>query len=799
MPLHRLPHHRRCRAQRGDRTEGHAVTAPSDTPVRPAAGAVGRSIPRPDADAKVRGAAVYAVDLAEAGLLHAAVLRAEIAAARIVRLDTRAAAAMPGVHVVVTGADAPALSGMLVVKDQTVFAIDTVRYAGEPIAAVAADTPAQAAAALAAVELELEPLDPVVDLHAAVAPGTRLVHPDWATYEAPVAGFRGGNVAWESRLEKGTDEEWAAAFATAHRVISDEFRVPRQHQTPIEPHACVATYTSGRFTVHTSTQFPHSVRTRTAELLGVRPSAVRVVVPTVGGGFGGKLDAMLEPIACLLARRAGRPVRLVNTREEELATAGPRENAILRLRTAVDAGGRILAQEADILTDNGANSSGETLICAGLPALVLGSTYRIPLARYRTRVAYTTTPPTAAFRGVGGPYVVFAQEAHLDHVAREAGVDRLELRLRNVLAAGEAMINGQELDDTILVQALESVQRRVSWTRSTTEATSRRLRGTAVVPLTWLTNPGPGEASVALSEDGTVLVSTAATEIGTGAVQTGVRQIVAERLGIDVDDVLVANPDTDTAGFDNGAQGSRTTYGAGNAAGQAAGELREQILHTAAGMLEAAEADLEIVGDRVRVVGSPGASVALSAVSRAAMWSGGPLSATGRFVSPPPEFDAGCMIGALFTTINATSSHAHAAEVEVDPDTGEVTILRYVVAQDVGRAVNPAMIAGQVNGGVTQGLGYALYEDLRIGPDGRVLDRDLETYRIPTALDVPPIDLEILENPLRNGPYGAKGVAEPPIVPVAAVVACAVADAIGAPLTELPLTPFAVLAALRQR
>jgi CO/xanthine dehydrogenase Mo-binding subunit len=774
------------------------VTALSEPAARavPATGAVGRSIPRPDAEAKVRGAAVYTVDLAEAGMLHAAVLRAELSAARITRLDTSAAAGLPGVHAVVTGADAPALSGMLVVKDQTVFAIDTVRYAGEPIAAVAAETPEQAAAALAAIELELEPLDPVVDLDAAVAPDARLIHPGWADYAAPVDGFRSGNIAWDARLEKGTDEEWSAAFAAAHRVVSDEFRVPRQHQTPLEPHACVARYTTGRYTVHTSTQFPHSVRSRTAELLGIRPSAVRVLVPTVGGGFGGKLDAMLEPMACLLARRSGRPVRLVNSRAEELATAGPRENAVLRLRTAVDAEGRILAQEADVLTDNGANSSGETVICAGLPALALGSTYRIPLARYRTRVVYTNTAPTAAFRGVGGPYVVFAQESHLDHVARALGVDRRELRLRNVLRPGEAMVNGQALDDPILIEALESVERRAPWDRER-PATPGKLRGKAVVPLTWLTNPGPGEASVSLSDDGTVLVTTAATEIGTGAIQTGVRQIVAERLGVHVDDVLVSTPDTDAAGFDNGAQGSRTTYGAGNAAGEAAGELREQILRTAADMLEAAETDLEIAGDVVQVAGSPGASVTLAAVSAAAMWSSGPLSATGRFVAQPPEFDAGCVIGGLFSTINATSSHAHAAEVEVDPDTGEVTVLTYVVAQDVGRAINPAMIVGQVNGAVAQGVGYALYEDLRIGPDGRVLDRNLETYRIPTALDVPPIDLEILENPLPTGPYGAKGVAEPPIVPVAAVLACAVSDAIGVTVTDLPLSPFAVLAALR--
>jgi CO/xanthine dehydrogenase Mo-binding subunit len=754
--------------------------------------AIGRSLPRPDAADKVRGAAVYTPDLVEAGLLHAAVLRAGLPAARITRLDTTVAAAMPGVHAVVTGADAPHRSGMLVIKDQTVFAIDVIRYVGEPVAAVAAETPAQAAAALAAIELDVEPLEPVLDLDAALT--GRVIHPDWASYEAP-EGTRGGNVAWDCGLVTGTDAEWAAAFAGAHRVVEGEFRVPRQGQTPIEPHACVARFAGGRYVVHTSTQFPHSVRTRTAELLGLRASAVRVLVPTVGGGFGGKLDAILEPIACLLARRSGRPVRLVNTRAEELATTGPRENAVLRLRTAVDAEGRILAQEADCLLDNGANSSGETVICGGLPPLALGATYRIPLARYRSRVLYTNTPPTAAFRGVGGPYVVFAQESHLDDIAREIGVDRRALRLRNVLHAGEKMINGQVLGDAMLVEALESVERRAPWDRPA--ASPGKLRGRAVVPLTWLTNPGPAEASVSLSDDGTILVTTNATEIGTGAVQTGIRQIVAERLGVPVEDVVVSTPDTDAGGFDNGAQGSRTTYGSGAAALSAATELREQILRTAAAMLEAAEADLEIVDGTVQVAGSPGATVALAAVSAAAMWSTGPLSASGRFVSPAPEFDAGCLVGSLFTTINGTSSHAHTADVEVDPATGEVTVLSYAIAQDVGRAINPAMIRGQVHGGVAQGVGYALYEDLRIGPDGRVLDDSLETYRVPTALDVPPIDLEILESPGSNGPYGVKGAAEPPIVPVAAVIACAVSDALGRTLDTLPLTPFTVLEALR--
>lgn len=757
-------------------------------------GTIGRRVRRADGDAKVRGTSIYGMDHVEAGMLHAAVRRADVPAARIVRMDTSKAAGMPGVHAVITAADAPGRSGMLVVKDQTIFADGEVRYVGEPLAAVAAATAEQAAAAAAAIEVELEPLEPVLDLDTVLDEGTRLIHPDWESYDTFVPGPRGGNLAWEAQADRGDVD---AAFAAAHRVVTDEFRVPRQHQSPIEPHAAVARYDQGRYVVHTPSQFPYLVRARVAELLGVRPSAVRIVVPTIGGGFGGKLDALLEPLACVLARRAGRPVRVLNDRADEFRTAGPRENAVVRLRTAVDAEGRILAQDGHVVADNGANSSGETVACAGVAPLVLGGTYRIPAARYRSQVVYTNTPPTAAFRGVNGVYCVHAQELHLDHIARELGLDRREFRLRNVLRRGDEMVNGQVLEDAFLVEALESVERRAPWAQLTTS--SRPLRGVAVVPLTWITNPGPAEAAVRLAEDGTVMLTCAGAEIGSGAVATGVRQIVAEQLGVAVDDVLVATPDTDTGGYDHGAQGSRTTYGMGNAANDAANQVREQILRTAAGLLEADESDLELTDGTVTVAGAPDTAITLAAVAGAAMWSGGPISATGRFVAPPVPFDASCLTGALFTHFTAASYHAHLAEVEVDPDTGHVRVLRYVVAQDVGRAINPTMIEGQVHGGVAQGLGYALFEELRIDDGGRVLDTGLETYRLPTALDVPPIDLEILENPCESGPFGAKGAAEPSILPVAAVIACAVADALGRPIQELPLSPFRVLETMGAR
>lgn len=747
---------------------------------------------RADGEAKVRGTAVFGMDYTEPGALHAAVLRAEVPAGRILRLDTTRAASMPGVWAVACAGDTPGLSGMGVL-DQRAFADGVIRYAGEPIAAVAAETPAQVQAALAAIELVVEPLEPVFDLESALLPETRLIHPGWESYEQTMPAPRHGNLVWQASMERGDVD---AIFAGAEIIVEDTYRVPRQHQSSIEPHAVVARFEQGRYIVHTPSQFPYMVRSRTAELLGVRPSQVRVVVPTVGGGFGGKLDAMLEPLACALARKAGRPVRLVNSRAEEMATAGPRENAVVRLRTAVSREGEILAQAADVLADNGANCSGETTGCANIPGMVFGSVYRIPNARYRTKVVYTNTPPTAAFRGVNAPYCVFAREMHLDHIARVVGMDRREIRMRNLIEAGDAMVNGQVLDDAVLGEAMSTVDDLVA--AQERPAGRSPLRGTATVPLTWITNPGPAATAVKLEDDGTVMVTSGAAEIGTGAVATGVRQIVADELGVPFDRVIVTGPDTDASGYDHGAQGSRTTVGMGSAALDASRKVRQQVLDVAAGMLEADAADLELADGAVRVAGVPDMTVSLAAVAGAALFSRGPIGASGTFAAPPIPFDSGCMVGAMFTTFFAATYHAHFAEVEVDPETGRVTVLRYAVAQDVGRAINPQMIEGQIHGGVVQGIGYALYENLRV-ENGVVLDNGFESYRLPTALDAPPIGIELIENPYPHGPLGAKGVAEPPIVPVAAVIACAVADAIGAPVNSLPLSPFEVLAAMRSK
>jgi CO/xanthine dehydrogenase Mo-binding subunit len=756
---------------------------------------IGERIPRSDGQSKVSGEAIYAVDYAEPGMIWGALLRSPVSSGRITRLDTSPAEAMPGVHAVLTAADAPDTHAGWVLRDQRLFATDRVHYEGHPIAAVAADTLEQARAAAAAIGLDIEPLPAVVDLDAALSPDAPLIHPDWESF-VPTAGPdfpRGGNLAAESVSDPpGVDE----AFARAHRVVTDEYVVQRQYQAYIEPKSAVGIFRDGRYTVHTAHQFPYNVRDRVAQFLDVRPSAVRVVGHTIGGGFGAKLDAALEPYAALLSKAVrGLAVKLVNTRTEDLITCPSREGAITRLRSAIDADGNIIARELEVIADNGAHS-GEMPWLASIALHCARGVYRAGPTRVTARLVYTNTTPTGAFRGVNGTYLYHAVERHMDHIAAEMGVDRLEFRLRHLFEDGEELLNGQVLDDAgILRQGFEALEAAAPWAEL--QAAKRPYRGIGIGAAWWLTNPSAGTAVVKMHEDGTVAVVTAATDNGSGAVSMGVTQVVAERLGIPAADVYIALPDTDVAGFDGGSQGSRTTRIVGKASQIAADEVIEKLKNVAAGLLEAAADDLEVAEGTVRVKGVPGNSLTLAEVAVAAMNTVGPIQGTGSFVTPFPDFNPGCATGLMLPSFPTPTYHVHLCEVEVDPVTGTVRVLRYLVAQEVGRVISPDGTYGQVMGAVTQGIGYALHESLRIGEDGRYRERTLESYRLPLAGDVPRVEFFPLEHPDPDGPFGAKGVGEGPVLLPAAVIANAVSDAIGKPMNHIPITPEEVLAAIQ--
>ncbi len=758
---------------------------------------VGERVERTDGVTKVTGEAIYGVDYVEPGMLFAKLLRSPVPAGRIAKLDVSPALAMPGIRAVYTADDAPDHLAGWVLREQSLFAKEFVRYEGEPIAMIVADSLHEAKEALREIGLEIDPQPAVGDIESALAEGTRLVHPEWESYEVagPEEYPRSGNVAAET-ISDVDPEAFAKAFGEADVVVEDEFRTPRQYQAYLEPRGAVAKYENGRYVVHTASQFPFNVRDRVAQFLGVRSSDVRVLGHHIGGGFGAKLDASLEPYAAFAAQKTRRPVRIVNERAEDLLTCPSRENAIIRLRTALAADGRILGRELECLMDNGAYS-GEMPFLASVPMHVLGQVYRAGAARVVTRLVYTNTAPTGAFRGVGGLYLYFALERHMDNCALRLGIDRREFRLANLLKSGDASLAGQVLEDAdILREAFDRIEEVVPWAEAQKRRRSNgKLRGVGLAACTWLTNPLPGSVTLKLNEDGTIGVVTGATENGSGAVAMGVTQIVAEQLGVQPEDVIVLMPDTDSAGYDAGSQGSRTTHIVGRAATKAAAEVREKILSFASELMEAAKEDLELMGGRVVVKGDPGSGLPLADVAGAATFGVGPIAGTGSYTTKPPAINPGCASGLLFPIFPTPTYHVHFAEVEIDPATGHIDVVRYVVAQEVGKAINPDGVRGQIQGGVAQGLGYTLYENIQI-VDGRYQERRLETYRLPLAVDIPNVEIVLLEHPEAEGPYGAKGVAEPPIVPVAAVVGNAVADAIGRPISRLPITPDDVLEAL---
>lgn len=751
---------------------------------------------RRDAADKLRGRTRYTIDRYLPGMLHAAVLRAGVPAGRIIRLDTSRAARMPGVRAIVTAADAPGMIG-IGIADHPLFARDVIRYNGEPLAAVAAATLAQAQAALAAIDVEIEPLPAVLTMADALASGAPLVHPDWRSYEVLLEGSaRGGNVAWEATVVRGDVD---AAFARPEvEIIESCFRVGRQNHVAFEPRAVVASYEDGRFHIETSTQVPWSVRNATARLLGVPASQVRVTVPPVGGGFGLKFDLAVEPFAALLARASGRPVRLVNSREEEMLTCLFRENADIRIRSAVTREGDIVGREAVVLMDCGAYG-GEQIFLTTMTAHTLGGNYRLGSVRMVSRAVYTNTAPNGAFRCCNGVYNTFALERHTDEIAARIGMDPLAFRRRNVLGDKDLGATGQVFEGDVLGPMLERMDTLRDAAARPPARTDGRLYGRATTVGTWFVFVGPSAATVNMNADGTATLVTSGVEIGSGSMMQSLPQIVASTLGIAPEHVIVRAADTDAAGYDVGVGGGRTTVSLGAASLSAAQEVRTKLLKVASEMIEAAPDDLVMRGGRIEIAGAPGSGRTVAEVATRAQALAGPVSGTGAFTGAGVPAMPGCVAGHFIDAIDIPVFAVHDCEVAVDPETGHVEVLSYRVVQDVGRALNPRAIHGQIQGGVVQGLGYALHEEVTIGSNGRVCQSGFETYRVPLALDVVPVEISLYEGAPSIGPLGTKGAGEVPILNVGAAVACAVANATGKRIQALPLTPPRVLELLLDR
>lgn len=750
---------------------------------------VGQRIARADAREKVTGSAQYVGDLPFARLAVARMLRSPYAHARITAIDTAAAEALPGVLAVLTHCNAPAVAytnnkwdatavGTRPRQDQVLLS-DHVRYAGEPVAVVAAVSAEIAAQACDLIEVSYEPLPVVTDPEQALAPTAPLLHPQY-----------GSNLIARVESSRG---DVAAGFAEADLVVERRFRTSRQKQCQMEPYVCVADVSrDGRLTVWAPTQTPHPMRAKLAEMFGLPASKVRVIVPHFGGGFGGRGGLLGEPYAVALALQLRRPVRLEFDRGEDFVGTETRHPMTIYVRAGVKRDGTLTAWEARTYTDAGgyATVSIPVTTAHGNGFMRL---YRCPNVSFEGHVCYTNNPVAGAFRGYGGAQMNFAQEQVLDEVAARLGLDPLTYRDRIRRQAGEIDPRTNLPHASFgLTDCIRQGSERIGWAERAHQpplpAPWRRGHGMAMAMWnsgTGCTGPATLEgcgATVRVNLDGSVDVRCGATDIGTGLTTT-LSQIVSEALGIPMERIDMVLADTELTPIDAGAHASRSLFNAGNAIRAAALDAREQLLAAASRELEAAPEDLELVDGAVQVRGAAGRSLPLSLLCRKIYKEQAEILGTGN----APQS-------------NAFGYTAHFAEVAVNTETGQLRVLRYVVAQDVGRAINPTVVEGQIEGSVAQGLGYALCEDLQVDAEtGSVLNASFMDYKLMVASDMPPIEVIVVECPDPNGPFGAKGIGEISLPPVAPAIANAIWDAVGVRMSELPMTPPKVLAALARK
>ena len=733
--------------------------------------AVGVSTPRIDGPEKLRGEATYVADVRLARALSARLVLSSHAHARIEAIDLAPALAVPGVVAAFTGDE---------LEGADLFAKGETFHVGEPLAVVVAESDEAAEDGADAVRVSYAPLPVVSDPLAAMSDDAPLTREDAGGTDAHAAAHGavvdGGkvtrpkprNVQQVTEIERG---DMAQAWLEADVVLEDTYRIARVHQGYLETQGSVAAKVArGGVEIYTSTQSPFDGARGAAHALGVADSEVNVHGMTIGGGFGGKFY-LLEGLAAMLAVRLGRPVRVILDRVQDFLLTHPAPAAVIRLKMGARKDGTLTGIEGELILDEGIEGSD-----AGFACRLLGTLYRTPnlsLVGYDVR---THKPSVGAYRGPDAPQAMYALESHIDRLARAVGLDAIEFRLKNVVREGDPDPSGRPWPHTGLLECIERLRQHPMW------QDRDRLgpdEGVGVALGFWPGGLQPAAAACRLNADGGVSVQVGAIDL-TGS-HTTFALLAAEVLGLRPDRVNVHMGDTQSAPFAGGAGGSKTVYTVGAAVVEAAQELRRQTLAVAAELLEAAPEDLEIADGQVSVRGVPAKSVSLSRIGSAGERFGGkhpPLYGTGRTA----------------ITKTAYGTAAHLARVQVDRETGVVRITGYVAAQDVGRAINPAEVVGQIRGGVAQGIGRALYEAMLHDASGQPLNPTMADYGVPTAADLPPIEVELVEVASEAGPFGARGVGEPPAIPGPAAVANAVEDAIGVRVTTAPIRPEHVLA-----
>lgn len=750
---------------------------------------LGTSIARQGGVERVTGAGIYGIDLNLPDAVHGGILRSQYAHAKIVSIDTSEAKALPGVYAVVTADDAPDVKYGRTYIDRYMLAKHKVRYMGDPVAAVAADSQAVVKQALKKIKVVYEPLPVVLDPEETMKPGAPTLHDDMPLPKNLPADAKVKNVCSYTGVHVGDPEK---AMAEADVVVEEVYETKMIHPQYLEPRIAAARLEAdGRITVWANAQAPFSVRTDVARLLKLPLNKVRVLSTELGGGFGGKASgitsgAAIEPICALLAIKAKRPVMIVLDKAEETISTTIRSGAKMYIKTGVKKDGTIVARTGKVVYDAGAYS-GFGAMAGARCTQMLGGWYLTPNVHIDGYVVYTNKQVCGPVRGPGGPQAAFAVESHMDSIAAKLGMDPVEFRLKNVPKNGDKIVGVPKLRDISLGETVRIAAEKIGWGKTKLG----KNQGIGIATGSWIESSGPGGgAMVKVNEDGSTTVHIGKIDMGT-APRFGIPMIVAEELGIPVNDVMVVNVDTDASPWDAGTVGSRSIIVSGTAVRLAAIDARNQIFKLAASQLEASPDDLEIKDKQIRVKGTPAKSVPLATVATAAHNVIGEVVGHG-------YCDSKLMEAEEKAHGNSPPFTTHACIVEVDPDTGNVKILKYVAVHDVGFVIHPVAVEGQVEGAAAMSIGQALCEQVVFDNNGRTMNPSFVDYLMPTINMMPRIETTLVHGYPGAGPYGAKGAGEIGCVPPMAAIANAIYNATGVRIRTLPLSPENVLRALRE-
>jgi CO/xanthine dehydrogenase Mo-binding subunit len=748
---------------------------------------VGTRPVRHDGVDKVTGRAAYGADVSWPGMLHGAVLRSPHAHARMVSIDTSAAEAMPGVKAVLVGSDLPDTKAAISLGEAAIELNDMSRamlargkvlYHGQAVAAVAATTIDQAREAASKIVVKYDVLQPVLTVDDALAKGAPLLHEDLVTKGAATGPKTGTNLAARYEFKRGDVEK---GLGDADIVIEREFRTPTVHQGYIEPHACVARVgEDGRAVIWCCTQGPFVVRDASAAIAGLDPAHVKVIPSEIGGGFGGKIVVYLEPIALALSKKSQRPVKMVMARDEVFRASGPTSGTKTRVTIGAKRDGTIVAAKVSLWYEAGAFRGSPV----GAGAMCCLAPYTIPNFFIEAHDVVVNKPKVAAYRAPGSPMAMFAVESVVDEIARELKMDPIDIRMKNAAAEGDQAAYGPKFGPIGLKTLLDAAKAHPHW-----KAPLGANQGRGFALGFWFNGGMNSAATVTLGADGSAAVTTGNPDIG--GTRASQAMMVAEELGIDVDRVRPVVGDTDSAGYTDVTGGSRVCFATGMAVIQAAQDVREELKRRAARIWNVAPES--VMWERGRVIPPAGTKDAKSGADAT------PL--TVEQISAKMAHTGGPIVGraSLYAPMAGPGFGGHICDIEVDPETGRSRIVRYTALQDVGKAVHPSYVEGQIQGGAAQGIGWALNEEYVYNTDGAMENAGFLDYRMPVASDLPFIDTVIIEvaNPLH--PYGVRGVGEVPIVPPLGAVANAMRSATGIRFTELPMSPPRVLEQMTAR